>query len=60
MTPRTPDDGGILYDENLTEDDDDDIIEPDVDIPTAKGPDIAWRETPLPETGLTGIELIGE
>jgi len=60
MTPRTPDDGGILYDENVTEDDDDDIVEADVDIPSAKGPDIAWRETPLPETGLTGIELIGE
>jgi excinuclease ABC subunit C len=60
MIPRTPDDGGILYDENLTEDDDDDIVEPDVDVPAAKGADIAWHETPLPETGLTGIELIGE
>ncbi|MDB5525599.1 MAG: excinuclease subunit [Rhizobium sp.] len=60
MNSRTPQDGGILYDETLPEEEDDDVVEADVDVPAAKGPDIAWRETPLPETGLTGMDLIGE
>jgi excinuclease ABC subunit C len=59
MTARTPDDGGILYDENVGEDDDD-LVEADVDLQPAGAAEIAWRETPLPETGLTGMELIGE
>jgi excinuclease ABC subunit C len=58
MTGRTPDDGGILYDADLAEDDDDEAV-PDV-VEIVKGQDIAWSETPLPETGLTGMELIGE
>lgn len=58
MTAMTPKDGGVLYDENLTEDDFEEAD--DAEIVNSKGPDIAWRETPLPETGLTGMELIGE
>ncbi|MDO6963718.1 excinuclease ABC subunit UvrC [Rhizobium alvei] len=55
MTPRSPSDGGILYDETIVEDEDDEIVaEP------AAGPAIAWRETPLPETGLVGQDLIAE
>src|SRR3954468_13112980 len=60
MSSGAPDDGGILYDENLPEEEDDDLVEADLDVQTAKGADIAWRETPLPDTGLTGMELIGE
>jgi excinuclease ABC subunit C len=55
-----PKDGGVLYDENFVDEDDEDIVEAEAIAPVEKGAPIAWRETPLPETGLTGMELIGE
>ena len=67
MTSGKPLDGGILYDDEVTEDDDDLIEQPGPDIAgseapmtDASGATISWNETPLPETGLTGMELIGE
>jgi len=60
MNSGAPQDGGILYDENLPEEEDEDVVEADLDVQAAKASDIAWHETPLPETGLTGMELIGE
>ena len=61
MNAGKPLDGGILYDDDPTEDEDD-LAEPEAEAPAAegKGPAIAWNETPRPETGLTGMELIGE
>lgn len=60
MTPRSPDNGGILYDDNIVEDDEDDTLDVEAVAPLDKAAPIAWRETPLPETGLTGMELISE
>ena len=61
MNSGKPLDGGILYDDDLTEDDED-LIEPVAEAPVTDGTGatIAWNETPRPETGLTGMELIGE
>ena len=69
MNGRVPPDGGILYDENMIEEDDADLPEMaesqeiaarDIPLTDATGATIAWNETPRPETGLTGMELIGE
>lgn len=65
MSGRVPGDGGILYDENTIEEDDEEALEPaaapaDAPMTDATGATIAWNETPLPTTGLTGMELIGE
>jgi excinuclease ABC subunit C len=61
MNSGKPLDGGILYDDEPVEDEDD-LVEPDVEAPVTDGTGatIAWNETPRPETGLTGMELIGE
>jgi excinuclease ABC subunit C len=58
MSPRKEnDEGGILYGENMP-DDDEDAGEV---IPVETGPlAINWSESPMPETGMTGAELIGE
>ncbi|MBL0371271.1 excinuclease ABC subunit UvrC [Rhizobium sp. KVB221] len=60
MTPRAPQDGGILYDDNFIDEDDDDNTESETIPAPVKDATIAWRETPLPETGLTGMDLIAE
>jgi excinuclease ABC subunit C len=61
MTAGKPLDGGILYDDEPVEDEDD-LVEPETEAPVtdSTGATIAWNETPRPETGLTGMELIGE
>ena len=61
MNSGKPLDGGILYDDEPTEDDEE-FIEPVSEAPVTDGTGatIAWNETPRPETGLTGMELIGE
>jgi excinuclease ABC subunit C len=61
MNAGKPLDGGILYDDDPVEDEDD-LIEPEAEAPATDGTGatIAWNETPRPETGLTGMELIGE
>jgi excinuclease ABC subunit C len=61
MNAGKPLDGGILYDDEPTEDDED-FAEQASDMPATdgSGATIAWNETPLPATGLTGMELIGE
>ncbi|KQR73351.1 excinuclease ABC subunit UvrC [Rhizobium sp. Leaf341] len=55
MNGRTPQDGGILYDENAN-DDDEDAIET-VEAPSPVG-DIDWAETSAVPDGLRGAELI--
>ncbi|MCB1444256.1 MAG: excinuclease ABC subunit UvrC [Rhizobiaceae bacterium] len=61
MNAGKPLDGGILYDDDPAEDEDD-LVESDAETLPAAGPGaaIAWNETPRPQTGLTGMELIGE
>jgi excinuclease ABC subunit C len=61
MNEGKPLDGGILYDDDATEDDDD-LNEQSAEAPLkdGTGATIAWNETPRPETGLVGMELIGE
>jgi excinuclease ABC subunit C len=61
MNSGNPLDGGILYDDDPVEDEED-LIEPVIEAPLTDGTGatIAWNETPRPETGLTGMELIGE
>jgi excinuclease ABC subunit C len=58
MNSGKPLDGGILYDDDPAEDEDD-IVE-EASVTDGTGAAIAWNETPRPETGLTGMELIGE
>ncbi|MDB5553777.1 MAG: uvrC [Rhizobium sp.] len=65
MNGRTPDDGGILYDENAIEEEEDFVAEApavaaNVPLTDATGATIAWNETPRLESSLTGMELIGE
>jgi excinuclease ABC subunit C len=61
MNEGKPLDGGIFYDDDATEDDDD-LNEQSAEAPLkdGTGATIAWNETPRPETGLVGMELIGE
>ena len=62
MNEGKPLDGGILYDDDDATEDEEDLIEPMTEAPVigGTGATIAWNETPRPETGLTGMELIGE
>jgi excinuclease ABC subunit C len=61
MNSGKPLDGGILYDDDAV-DDEDEVVEVESEVPAtdSAGATIAWNETPRPETGLTGMELIGE
>ncbi|MCV9997543.1 excinuclease ABC subunit UvrC [Pararhizobium sp. YC-54] len=54
MSGRVPNDGGILYDENAS--DDEDLVEvPDVAVPA---PIVDWAETSAIPDGLRGADLI--